>query len=318
MAMERIKLIIDGTYLLLLKYMPYRTVKRNMKSTYFVAESDVKRIEDEIIAVHKDSDSIEEREIACFLKRYGLWNVFPYKFCFNYLLKAAVSVRYDKKEKMYYVIRNGKKLFFKQGTLTEAVNYYNSILCEQDRKSPHFYNAGEMKGNYFFDCGAAEGFLALDVIDKFEKLYIFEADKDWVRALQKTFEPYQNKVKIINKFLSDKVMDGEISIDSFIAQNDVDIHKSIYMKMDVEGYESKVIKGASVCISNAENLNMFICTYHKYDDAEKLRKQVMGLGKFTYKYSNGYMILFYAEDNRAPFLRRGGLRMIKDADVSKV
>lgn len=311
--MERMKLIINGIYLLLLKNMPYRIVKRNMGNVKGgCSDSELQRLENEIKNRFIKSESLEKREIAYFLQRYGLWNVFPYKFCFNYLLKAAILIRYDKKENLYYAKRNGKKLFLKQNTLTEAVSYYNSILCEQDKNSPHFYNKDAMNGECFFDCGAAEGFLALDVVDKFERIYIFEADKEWVHVLEKTFAPYKNKVKIVNGFLSDEKTDETISLDIFMKENNIDVSKPICIKMDVEGNESKLINGAKTCICNAERLHLIICTYHKQNDAEELLRQIENFeGKIQYEYSKGYMIVFYADDFYPPFLRKGVVHIKK-------
>lgn len=305
------RVIINGIYSLLLKYMPYWVVKRNMGGKV-ISANELQILEDKV-KNHLIKDKTPEKQaIACFLQRYGLWNVFPYKFCFNYLFKAAILIRYDKKENLYYAKRNGKKLYLKQNTLTEAVSYYNSILCEQDKNSPHFYNKDAMKGEYFFDCGAAEGFLALDVVDKFEKIYIFEADKEWVYVLEKTFAPYKNKVKIVHGFLSDEKTDETISLDIFMKENNIDVSKSICIKMDVEGNESKLINGAKACICNAESLYLIICTYHKQNDAEELLKQVENFeGKIQYEYSKGYMIVFYADDFYPPFLRKGVVHIKK-------
>ena len=311
--MERMRLLVNGIYLLFMRYMPYHIVKKNMKGGCQIADDKIEELENEIVNRYIGSKVSEEREAARFIQRYGLWNVFPYKFCFNYLLKAAVLVRYDKKEKMFYVNRNGRRLYFKQKTLKEVVNYYNTILCEQDRNSPHCYN-NIMGGQYFFDCGAAEGFLALDVIDKFEKIVIFEADQEWMKALTKTFEPYRHKVQIVNCLLTDKKENGKISIDSFVEEQQIDMAGSLYIKMDVEGYESKVIEGAKESIGKAKKLQMAVCTYHKQHDAETILSQVKKIGDYTrLEYSKGYMILFYAEDNEMPFLRKGILHIEKNS-----
>lgn len=306
--------IINGAYLFFMKYMPKHSVKRNLRTNSKISNSELDILENEIVNKYISSELPDEKEVALFIKRYGLWNVFPYRLCFNYLWKAALLVRFDKKEKMYYVQRNGRKLYFKQNTLTETINYYNSILCEQDKNSPHFYDTENVSGGengIFLDCGAAEGFLALDLIDKFEKIYVFEADREWVKALQKTFEPYGNKAEIIHGFLADKSKDEKISLDSFFNEKKIDTTKPIYIKMDVEGYESKVIEGAKETISNSTQLRMTICTYHKQNDAEKIVEQLKEFGISHIQYSKGYMILFYASDLEMPFLRKGMIHVEK-------
>jgi 16S rRNA A1518/A1519 N6-dimethyltransferase RsmA/KsgA/DIM1 with predicted DNA glycosylase/AP lyase activity len=37
------------------------------------------------------------------------------------------------------------------------------------------------------------------------RIYMFEYDKEWIAALETTFEPYKDKVEIINKYVSNKM-----------------------------------------------------------------------------------------------------------------
>ncbi len=65
------------------------------------------------------------------------------------------------------------------------------------------------------DIGAAEGNFSLSVIDKVQHVYLFETDNDWIEALEKTFEPWKEKVSIIHKFVGNKDTDTCITLDSF-------------------------------------------------------------------------------------------------------
>lgn len=97
-------------------------------------------------------------------------------------------------------------------------NTYIQLLLEQDEESPHRYiksNRIPDSNTIFADLGAAEGFLALDFIDKVKKIYLFECDPDWIEALKMTFGPWENKVEIVNRYVSDVTSEKTVSLDDF-------------------------------------------------------------------------------------------------------
>jgi hypothetical protein len=60
---------------------------------------------------------------------------------------------------------------------------------------------------------------------------LFEANTGWIEALNATFAAYQEKIVIVNKFVSNE---GDcVSLDTYFQQQE----KPTLLKMDVEGYE---------------------------------------------------------------------------------
>ena len=91
---------------------------------------------------------------------------------------------------------------------------------EQDHRSPHRYfdHIEEFKDKVLLDVGAAEGILSLMAIEQVKHVYLFECSEDWIDALNKTFEPWKDKVTIIKKFVSDKDDENNVVKSSVIAQ----------------------------------------------------------------------------------------------------
>jgi hypothetical protein len=237
----------------------------------------------------------------------------------NYLLKNKIknipldidsNFEVSKQDGYYYVIFFGKKLFFPKGTTRKSViRYCKGIIEEQNPLSPHSYlceNFDVENNSIITDIGAAEGNFALSVIDKVKKAYIFESDKKWIDALNLTFEPWKDKVEIINNLVGDFTKGDMIALGDFFKN----IDKPNFLKIDVEGYEEKVISGSESFINN-DNLKIAICTYHKYNDESKFEKYFKQLG-FKTQLSNGYMIMYdNKEDFKKAYLRRGVLRASK-------
>jgi phospholipid N-methyltransferase len=151
------------------------------------------------------------------------------------------------------------------------------------------------------DIGSAEGNFALSIIDEVKRIYIFEADKEWIEALYATFEPWKEKVVIINKFVSDQTSEESICLDDFIQE------KIDFIKGDVEGEELKIMQGAKEIIQKYCP-KVLMCTYHKGNDSEALK---IFLEKNDYKihFSAGYII--FLDDPKPPYLRRGLIRAEK-------
>jgi hypothetical protein len=83
-----------------------------------------------------------------------------------------------------------------------------------------------------------------------------------------------------------------------------------YIKADIEGYETALLKGAGKTLKKAANLKMSLCTYHRQNDAEDLRT-ILEQYDFTTEYSNGYMLFVWDKYLSAPYLRRGMIRACK-------
>lgn len=299
-------------YLTVWKILPKHIRKNILKKKYLTDNyKKLQNSEQFIIEAYKNEKNQEILKILNYIKTKGLSDVFPYDFCTNYHLKAALSINYDDSCGMFYMKRHGRKLYMKNTNSTEAIMYYNSILSEQDYKSPHLYveRKKDIKGKYLLDCGAAEGFFALDHLDDFEHIYLYEASQDWLSALNKTFEPYKNKVTIINEFVSNKVEKGMITLDSFIESQNFDLSERMFIKIDIEGEEIKALQGMSKLLNKSEKLFLCICTYHKAKDEEEIRKILLDVKGIKVETTKGYMI-YYHDDNA--MLRRGLIKAEKN------
>lgn len=256
-----------------------------------------------------NSISIEEKTILNYLQSHFL-SVFPYSFADKYNYKDVDVIR-DRKHDMYYVIWNGKKLYFKNDMAPiDIKRAVCALMQEQDNASPHRYLTNDFyvqDDSVIIDVGAAEGNFSLDHIEKARKIYVIEADPKWKRALELTFAPWKEKVEIIYKFASDVSDENSITInDIYKKEGKVD-----FIKIDVEGAEEKVINGASDRIKNNQSkLHLVVCTYHRQDDAERLQTLLNKLG-FNTKFSDGYMFFIYDKHQEAPYMRKGLLRAVK-------
>lgn len=229
--------------------------------------------------------------------------IFPYPFSNNYSTEN-IEVLSDKKTGMPYVIQDGKRLYFRKRWTVKRINRaYTDLLREQDPDSPHryiteYFNPGI--DDVIADIGAAEGNFALSVIDKVKKIYLLEYNREWINALKATFEPWKDKVEIIDKYVSDNNDDKHITLDSLI--ND---HNDITMlKIDVDGNERNVLRGANKTLSGNRKLKIALCTYHQADDEAEFTLLLEKNG-FRVTPSKGYMIHYYDKKLGRPWLRRG-------------
>lgn len=206
----------------------------------------------------------------------------------------SIPLYRDKARECWYSLWKGNKLYLKRSMdEREARRYLCSICCEQDTKSPHSYTLiNDEENSVVIDAGAAEGIFSLEHIDKAKKLYIVESDTEWIEALQWTFEPYKNKIQIVQKFLSDHSDDYNITVDDLIG----DIPVSL-IKMDIEGDEIKALKGADRTLSKNQNMYIALCTYHNADDAVILSKKLLEY-HFCVHFTDGYM--FFPMGNNLP------------------
>lgn len=315
---DKIKSIIEGIYFITLwKLVPPEKRKKKLgidKSKYYGI---ICKIEEEIISRYLDKPGDDKHKIAEYINQYGLTGVFPYEFCYKYYLKAAVSLGWDKKNQLYYIKRKGKKIYLKHNNYRQAFLYSKNLLMEQDKNSPHRYveDPKTLSGKYLFDCGAAEGIFALDNVQNFEHIYLFEADNEWIKALQFSCKPFEDKITIVNRYLSDSSGEMQVTIDNFVEEKKIDLDASIFIKMDVEGMEDKVLKGAEKLLNESIKLNMAVCTYHKEFDEKTLYELLRQYEGMNLEFTRGYMILYYDGVVSALFpdsyIRRGVLRAEK-------
>lgn len=227
---------------------------------------------------------------ACFL---------PYNFVNEYK-KAKVQIFFDKTNGMHYVNHRGKKLYFPvEMNEKKIVSMYKGLLAEQDIRSPHHYwdeNDNFMKST-FVDCGAAEGLISLDIVEECRKIYLVECDGKWKEALCATFEPWNNKIDIINKFVGDKDNEDTIMLDTLIKEEG-----NIVIKMDIEGAEMAALAGANKILKE-NNVKLAICTYHNisdYDDIDNLLRE----SGYSVKATDGGVLWISGTKGKHPYFRK--------------
>lgn len=253
----------------------------------------------------------DQRQVLEFLKDHDI-AVFPYEFSSKYN-PSEIPLFFDSSNTLYYTPWEGGNLYYKNGTQKKkAQRYFNSLRLEQDVLSPHRYLTEEFnvsENDVIVDVGAAEGNFSLSVIAKAKHIYLFEPEKNWVKALEATFAPWKNKVTVVQKFVSDKTSDKSITLDDYFNENQI----VNFIKADVEGAEADLIRGADRLIQRNKNLKIAVCTYHSQEDASLLASMLQEHG-FVTKFSDGYMLYYYGKQNvvKAPYLRKAVLRAVKN------
>lgn len=222
----------------------------------------------------------------------------------------SVTIGFDKKKKMPFVIHEDKRVYFPKNYSKETVKrIYLTLITEENilgggftEKSPHQYTTESFyvkKNDIVLDVGACEGLFLLDVIDMVKKGFVIESDKKWINALKATFEPYKDKVTIINKFASNKDSLNELTIDTCL-KNDFG---NIFIKMDVEGSENLVLQSALKVLNRKEDIRVSCCTYHRHDDASLIEDFFKGIN-YQAEFSDGYTLFNHYDKSKPPFFRR--------------
>ncbi|GHV89105.1 hypothetical protein AGMMS50267_14650 [Spirochaetia bacterium] len=259
--------------------------------------------------------SLDYKAELSYIRENKAYITFPYKHLRSL---GKIHSGYNKILKLPFVIHNNKKLYFPS---TWSVKYANDIyrnFIENENilggayreKSPHQYQTGTFhihKGDTLLDIGAAEALVSLDAIDKIKRLYLIESDPLWIEPLNATFRPYKEKVTIINKLISDIDSDSTITLASLLKNEEL---SALFIKMDIEGYETSVIEASKDVLSRAKDIRIACCTYHKHNDAAVLNSIFTALNYKT-EYSDGYM-LFTIDELKPPYFRKGIIRAEKE------
>lgn len=239
-----------------------------------------------------------------YMIEQGELMTFPYEWVRQYQAKG-IKVFHDTKKSMPYVkVKNGNLYFPAKYPDKYIQKYFNTILIEQDFRSPHFYfepNNMRLENSVFFDIGGAEGYISLEVIPYVNELVIFECDESWIKALNATFEPWKEKVQIINKLASSRFNQNEMRIDAVKTE-----WQKVIIKVDVEGMEKEVLTGAENLLK-LRDTEVYVCTYHKKDDETELSDLLIKCD-FILEKSDG--VMFYGLGEDAGF-RKGLIRAKK-------
>ncbi len=235
--------------------------------------------------------------------------IFPYDFQDQYR-EEDIEVFEDIRKGLRYVILYGKKLYFKKRWSKKRIRKsFNELSKEQYPRCPHCYindNFRVDKGDVIVDIGAAEGNFALSHIESASRVILFESDKEWLEPLNATFEPWKDKVVIVNKFVGDVCNSKCATLDSFFQPDE----KISVLKIDVEGAESKLFDGCKRILQESRFLKVAVCTYHKPQDEKEFTELLTQYG-FETSHSEGFMLLVTDKKIKPPYLRRGLVRAIK-------
>jgi hypothetical protein len=244
----------------------------------------------------KNSDSYLEYK---YILRNGV-SCFPYSFADQYK-KMSVNVFYD--DIYPYIVENNLKIYFNSNWNTDKVaKYYREISLEQNVNSPHCYYNKNINYSIYdiaIDIGAAEGNFSTFIVNHINKIYLYEKDDVWYDCLKRTFQPFEDKVEITQKKVSNFDDEINVKLDSINQYYD----KNILVKIDVEGNELKVLEGMLKILSQNKIITLLVCTYHKQNDEVVLNDFLSNLG-YSNSYSKGYMCYFYDKSIKKPFLRK--------------
>lgn len=259
-----------------------------------------------ILAFSKEIESFEYKNEIEFIRKNGLY-VFPYSFIAKY---SSLEIPVNYEDGYPFVDHYGNKFFFKKGwTEGKVKKYYSGLLSEQDVESPHLYCDEIFNtdgAEILLDIGVAEGSFSLDHIDSAKEVVILEKDNHWVDALERTFKPFNDKVQIIKKYASNSDSFDSIRLDSlpFLW------NKDLFIKIDVDGDERKVIQGLENILKNNQPIRIALCVYHHQDDYDFFVNHFQSMG-YSISVSNGYMLYFFDKKIEKPFFRKGVLRLTK-------
>lgn len=287
----------------------YRILVPNPLRTIILKKTLRKRILKHYADLPENEINDEQKEVLKYLENDEI-RIFPYPFHHNYS-PEKIEVLYERGNGMHYVLQDGKRLYFKKRWKEKRIKRaYCDLVREQDLRSPHRYLTESFTiGNedVLADIGAAEGNFSLAVVDKVRKIYLFEYDHEWTEALRATFAPWPEKVEIISKYVSDHNDSSHVRFDTFF-ENKKDI---TFLKIDVDGAESDVLKSCNEVLSTNQHFKIALCTYHKNDDEKDFTFLLENYG-FKVTPSKGYMIHYYDKKMKAPYLRRGLIRAVRE------
>ena len=270
-----------------------------------------KHIRQSIISYLENIEDEEKNSILDYVMDHRELTYFNYGWFREYDSSVDYPIFHDE-DGMSYVMYDGKKMYFRrdwgEGRIRE---YLDSLIPEQDPRSPHLYFAeGEMKEHYgtVIDGGVAEGFFSLTLIDRSEKLYLVECDEAWCEALERTFEPYKDKVTLIKKFLGDRDDERTCTVDSILEKDpDNSRDEADIIKLDIEGAEIDALNGGAY-----KGKELLICVYH-HQNEEKEVKEFLERRPEKYEVVTRKGWIYFLNDiiQHAPYLRRGVLRAVR-------
>ena len=203
--------------------------------------------------------------------------------------QAVSGLLYDASCDMFYVMIDGKPLYYPQEFSDEQVlERYRKLCEEQDRESAHCYRNGNLQipdGAVIMDAGAAEGYFALTVIEHAGRVYLTDRDERWNAAWQKTFAPYRDKVVFLHGVLGGSEAGCDVmTIDDIIGTGRLD-----FLKVDVGGAEQEVLLGAQKVLGNAAAMRCVVAAYHTHESEAQIA-DILRENGFQTDRADGYFL----------------------------
>lgn len=258
-----------------------------------------------------DRVAVRFAEEIAYLESKGAIDVFPYETVRDRLpVESGMAGRFP------YVLHGGMRLYYPKGVSPQGARTgYGALVNDEGilgtgvrRCSPHSYVSADFgvdPGSVVVDVGSAEGLFALNYVREARQVYLFECERRWIRPLEMTFAPFGDKVRIVNKFVSDRTCGRETRLSDALRQMPEDA--SLFVKLDVEGAERQIL-GASIDFLKRRKTKIACCAYHRQDDAEVLSRLLEEAG-FRVSYSDGWMLPGLG-GMHYPYFRRGVIRAV--------
>ena len=300
----------------------YYLLRKNLKETLISQRQDLTY---QSILVRSQMSEEYHREYQREIKRLielGRFTTYPSQDVMSIdvesgyqdVMSIDVESGYDCSLKLPYIVHRGRKLYFpRKYSVAQAEEAYRGYICG-DRLlgkgvdfAPHQYQSKDYcvhEGDVVVDVGCAEALFSLDVIDLASKVYLIERDGIWKAPLRATFAPYKDKAVFVQKLVSDKDSRTTVSLPSLLK---CEPSSPLFIKMDIEGYEPKVVRTLLPLLREREGITLSCCTYHNNEDAAILEQLFQQVG-YRYEFSKGYMLFARYDQPAAPYFRHGVIR----------
>lgn len=288
----------------------YYLLRKNLKETLIAQRQDL--IYQSILVRSQMSEAYRreyQREISRLLA-LGRFTVYPSQDD----MTVEVESGFDDSLRLPYVIHKGKHLYFpRKYSVAQAVEAYKGYICgdrllgKGEDFAPHQYQSKDFQvhdGDVVVDVGCAEALFSLDVIELASKVYLIERDGIWKAPLRATFAPYKDKTVFVQKLVSDKDSRTTVSLPSLLK---CEPSSPLFIKMDIEGYEPKVVRTLLPLLRERDGITLSCCTYHNNEDAAILEQLFQQVG-YRYEFSKGYMLFARYDQPAAPYFRHGVIR----------
>ena len=288
----------------------YYLLRKNTKETLIAQRQDLTY---QSILVRSQMSEAYRREYQREISRLlalGRFTVYPSQDD----MTVEVESGFDDSLRLPYVIHKGKHLYFpRKYSVAQAVEAYKGYICgdrllgKGEDFVPHQYQSKDFQvhdGDVVVDVGCAEALFSLDVIEQASKVYLIERDGIWKAPLRATFAPYKDKAVFVQKLVSDKDSRTTVSLPSLLK---CEPSSPLFIKMDIEGYEPKVVRTLLPLLRERDGITLSCCTYHNNEDATILEQLFQQVG-YRYEFSKGYMLFARYDQPAAPYFRHGVIR----------